>query len=105
MMRQSSEFRFRGWHNAIGMVPFSFDYMDNTVYHAIMQWTGLVDKNGKDVYEHDVVKYNDSHGMVFFAQGMFAVNWIEDITGFKLEDCEIIGNVHEDSKLREMFKK
>lgn len=73
---------------------------------TVCQFTGCIDKNGKEIYEGDILRYNNS---------TFAVEWSEDLGAFTLRPirekgkCDdiplgvilkyirfiIIGNIHD----------
>jgi uncharacterized phage protein (TIGR01671 family) len=83
----------------------------------IMQFTGLHDKNGKEIYEGDIVKTPASKSVVEFDKGLFGLNhdygtdnktmlgsWGSECNLRCLYDgyhrkIEVIGNIHENSNL------
>ena len=70
----------------------------------IMQFSGLVDKNGKDIYEDDILSgkdhwaYGNWKKAVGFCDGIFWPLGSDDYSP-KATDCEIIGNIHENPEL------
>ena len=66
---------------------------------AIMQFTGLKDKNGKDIYEGDIVKFQQDYIKPT------VVYWNDEMTGFypliseRSIRFEVIGNIHENPEL------
>ena len=69
------------------------------------QYTGLKDKNEKEIYEGDIVK--NKHGylskieLVEFFEGGFSpfANDLDEVFCWRKEDCEIIGNIYENPNL------
>ena len=81
----------------------------------IMQFTGLKDKNGKEIYEGDIGEHTYYPGeeemgtttekeVVAFAGGQFGLKRGDDVIGFwetmdTEDDFEIIGNIYENKDL------
>jgi len=71
----------------------------------LMQYTGLKDKNGKEIYEGDVVKEGEFKYIIQWGAAGFMIRGIgvrhsEYITSFDfLNEYEIIGNIYENPEL------
>ena len=75
----------------------------------LMQYTGLKDKNGKEIYEGDIVNYshprtNEIIRTVTFKHGAFGIEGIYEKThiifGNILDNhIEVIGNIYENPEL------
>jgi uncharacterized phage protein (TIGR01671 family) len=82
---------------------------DNFIF---MQFTGLTDKNGVEIFESDVVKHTyddgDLFAMVKFeeSEAGFITEGVGEIKGYPFcfnefysKKCEVIGNIHENPEL------
>lgn len=96
------------------------DYFD-TEEIILMQYTGLKDKNGKEIYEGDIVRtfalrqYINGYVKYNNDRGRFDIGWMSEIEKYKNNgfvgslscmtndyDClEIIGNIYENQGLLE----
>lgn len=78
---------------------FGFALNENEI--ELMQYTGLKDKNGKEIYEGDIVTYQKfglNEYMVVKYLSRFAVFNICDLDK---QDYEVIGNVYQNPELLE----
>ena len=126
------EILFRGkdiagkWHYGVPLV-FSEDYVCMSAPHTynkkvetntVGQYTGLTDKNGKKIFEGDVVKYKNTDGAVYKGVTLivigkvvynekttsFAVYGKDEIGAkycdyFPIKNIEVIGNIHDNPEL------
>jgi uncharacterized phage protein (TIGR01671 family) len=81
----------------------------------LMQFSGILDKNQKPIYEGDIVNDGDNgNGIVVFQSGCFFMNYGADVTmeflGLKLDEfkrlqakriVEVVGNIYDNPQLIE----
>jgi len=93
------ELKFRAWFEDIGM---QYNYNPLHSCDNIMQYTGLKDKNGVEIYEGDIVHWFDGEiGAVVWSDG--DCEYMMDdklIAGFGSFDTEPVLNGLQSSKCR-----
>ena len=87
-----------------GCDSWAFTYKDKQVDYSVVleQFTGLLDKNGKEIWEGDILsKTQGSHNRVVkFGKGQFEIGKGQPLWTWECS-CEIIGNIHENPELLE----
>ncbi len=97
-----------------------WETIDNRKYNSVVsletvgQYTGLIDKNGKKIFEGDIVAgavhwlERMKNGVVVFRDGSFGLLWhrgeVEQFAPFTSlcnVEYEVIGNIHDNSDLLE----
>ena len=110
------EIKFRAWYEnfnemyIVKGIDFQREmaYFDKYNYRSIydielMEWTGLHDKNGKEIYEGDILFEisGEEYFKVVFENGSFRAE--DDEYSLDLENnahiCEVVGNIYENSEL------
>ena len=85
--------------------PADIEKPDGKRHFKVMQFTGLHDKNGKKIYESDIVKVMMDYGPGGFVERKVVIHR-HDTDGyqwnyFDLKTIEVLGNCYENSELTE----
>ena len=132
----SREIKFRAWDKKehVMEVPIAIGFDDSGKIDSVStykylwgdkllleQFTGLKDKNGKDIYEGDILAWHsnvyrkhDWVGLVLYRGAGFAVQesdksysspeWLDCACRKDANIIEVIGNIHENPDLLEVDK-
>ena len=102
------------WENLLNQNLKNIFTIPKQCGYNIMQFTGLHDKNGKEIYEGDIVSFNlksDSEGQPYIIgyieyQTTFSGYRIMSFEGsfaldYNIKDIEVIGNIYDNPELLE----
>ena len=121
------EIRFRAWHKekkimrevvsigwtscGMGNVLVVGELMENPSVYELMQFTGLYDKNGKEIWKGDIIDSSSSKEIVVYNEerARFEMQSINDVVPIKVflkgqnevDNIEVLGNIYENPELLE----
>jgi len=112
------QIKFRAWDKkykimtacvTLKHISEGFEGINNNI---VMQFTGLKDKNGKEIYEGDLIKFWDYLGEVYYEDGQYVFSEVEPYKYYELyyidlrsmiyeeqQEIEVIGNIYENPEL------
>ena len=93
---------------------FFEDHDENDIDQCIEQYTGLKDKNGKEIYEGDIIQEKGLLSLTLVEWDKNNARYITEVLDkskhvsstfyfdiFTALECEVIGNIHENPELLE----
>ena len=109
------EIKFRVWDKNKKQMFYPDDFGNkiklpgedvNKKYSIYMQYTGLKDKNDKEIYEGDIIEFNNKLKLiVYWDNGGFALKNLTNTAEIPLVDIirpiKVLGNIYENPELLE----
>ena len=112
------EIKFRAWDKNINEMFSHEELVDEFVMYGqffsnqenshfvVMQYTGLKDKNGKEIYDEDILRLQDETNKLHYYQVKYVENlFVLDgelavhIKSAYFKEREVIGNIYENKEL------
>lgn len=95
-------------HEELGMKYLELKDVSTNYNYSLMQFTGLLDKNGKEIYESDLVRWEPLGSIweVVFENGAFVMFSPDSRESVRFDqknygEVEVVGNIYENPELLE----
>lgn len=120
IIMNNREIKFRAWEKTLKKIIFvkDIDFKAKIINNSVawrffsevelMQFTGLKDNKGVEIYEGDIVNVNEGNHIIEWRGAGFAATWSD----YNLDTCwfvgggpVVIGNIFENPELAERARK
>lgn len=96
------EIKFKAWDKRLErFTRFEWTMLNCSKEYDILQFTGLKDKNNKEIYEGDICKncINGLYVEILFEEGSFLYKYKDESGLIVPESMEVISNIFENKDL------
>lgn len=100
---------FYGFNNGEPRICPQYDFSQEVIPETVGQYTGKTDKNGKKIFDGDIVRYDNGTGDIAWCDYNAAWMCAEEKGEYwewfgNMSEIEIIGNIYDNSELLEEVK-